>query len=280
MPWAVAAPIAGAVVSSALASGDQGANTSTGSATNQGAFQSLIPVASNVIRDYITRTAPTSYSTNANAVAMLGASPLNSSDINQYLSPYLNDVANQANTRAKQFLTEQALPAIQDSFISAGQPGSSRQEDFDTRALRDVTTNLQANLGSIFNTGFMNAANIANEQKRNLLAAASPEIDIANSIMNSALATGQGTGSSTSQQTGPSPSIAGSALGGALLGSQTNVGPFLQGILNGSDGGSGAPDNNIGVTLGGGLTNGTIPSFGKKNGGRVRFGEGALSAIK
>lgn len=56
----------------------------------------------------------------------------------QYMSPYMEGVVNRIAELGGRNLGENLLPQVNDSFIRAGQFGSTRNEDFTARALRDT----------------------------------------------------------------------------------------------------------------------------------------------
>lgn len=59
-------------------------------------------------------------------------------NIGQYMNPYQQSVLNTIAKQGGRNLTENLLPGVSDSFIKAGQFGSSRMGDFGERALRDT----------------------------------------------------------------------------------------------------------------------------------------------
>ncbi len=72
------------------------------------------------------------------------ASKTSVSNIGDYLNPYTNDVVNRLGDVAGRTLREKLLPAVNDSFISAGQAGSSRNAEILGRTLRDVSESTTA----------------------------------------------------------------------------------------------------------------------------------------
>lgn len=65
-------------------------------------------------------------------------SGFNEDEFNSYMNPYVSGVVDRIGTLAGRNLSENLLPAVNDSFIRSGQFGSSRNADFTLRALRDT----------------------------------------------------------------------------------------------------------------------------------------------
>ena len=63
-------------------------------------------------------------------------------EFDQFMSPYTTGVVDRIADLGKRNLTEKLLPEINDTFIRAGQFGSSRNEDFTLRALRDTNESI------------------------------------------------------------------------------------------------------------------------------------------
>jgi hypothetical protein len=87
--------------------------------------------------------------------AMTGvAGGFNQNQFNQYLNPYttqVNDVISQLGARN---LSENLLPAINDTFTGAGQFGGSRNAEFTNRALRDTQQSILNQQSQNMNQGF------------------------------------------------------------------------------------------------------------------------------
>ena len=79
------------------------------------------------------------------------------SDVTDYMNPYEEQVMDRMATRSARNLSENLLPAVSDSFIRAGQFGSSRMGDFGSRALRDEQESLQNAQANLMNTGYQQA---------------------------------------------------------------------------------------------------------------------------
>jgi hypothetical protein len=65
------------------------------------------------------------------------AAPFDPSQVNQFMSPYMDSVVNRIGTLGARNFNENLLPGVNDQFVGAGQFGSSRHMDFAARALRD-----------------------------------------------------------------------------------------------------------------------------------------------
>lgn len=87
--------------------------------------------------------------------------------VNDYMSPYLDTVVNRVAELGNRNLTENLLPALQDRFIAAGHPGSSRASEFAGRAVRDVGSEIAAQQGALLNQGYTQAGQLfQNDQSR------------------------------------------------------------------------------------------------------------------
>jgi len=79
------------------------------------------------------------------------------SGLEQYMNPYTQNVVDRMGSDAERTLREKLLPAVNDSFISAGQAGSSRNAEILGRTLRDVARDTaDAQMGAR-QTGYTNA---------------------------------------------------------------------------------------------------------------------------
>ena len=78
-------------------------------------------------------------------------------NITNYMNPYQTEVMDRMATRSARNLSENLLPAVSDSFIKAGQFGSSRMGDFGSRAVRDESENLLNAQANMMNTGYQQA---------------------------------------------------------------------------------------------------------------------------
>lgn len=66
------------------------------------------------------------------------AAQTSASQVGQYMSPYQQGVLDVIAKQGARNLTENLLPGVSDSFVRAGQFGSSRMGEFGSRALRDT----------------------------------------------------------------------------------------------------------------------------------------------
>lgn len=79
------------------------------------------------------------------------------STIEQYMNPYQKNVIETMGTEAQRQLQEKILPAIGDQFTRAGQFGSSRQQEIAQRGVRDIASDLEANIGKQLAAGYTTA---------------------------------------------------------------------------------------------------------------------------
>ena len=74
--------------------------------------------------------------------------------ISDYMNPYQQNVIDKMGTEAQRQVQEKILPAIGDQFTRAGQYGSSRQQEIAQRGVRDVASDLEANIGKQLAAGY------------------------------------------------------------------------------------------------------------------------------
>tara|TARA_R110000868_G_scaffold42836_2_gene144506 strand:+ start:7189 stop:8358 length:1170 start_codon:yes stop_codon:yes gene_type:complete len=79
------------------------------------------------------------------------------STIQDYMNPYQQNVINTMGDEARRQLQEKILPAIGDQFTRAGQYGSSRQQEIAQRGVRDIASDLEANIGKQLAQGYTTA---------------------------------------------------------------------------------------------------------------------------
>ena len=77
--------------------------------------------------------------------------------IQDYMNPYQKNVIETMGTEAQRQLQEKILPAIGDQFTRAGQFGSSRQQEIAQRGVRNVASDLEANIGKQLAAGYTTA---------------------------------------------------------------------------------------------------------------------------
>ncbi len=78
-------------------------------------------------------------------------------NVMNYYNPYQQQVMDQLAKQGARNLQENLLPAVSDSFIRAGQFGSSRMGDFGSRAVRDTQEAILAQQAELANTGYAQA---------------------------------------------------------------------------------------------------------------------------
>jgi hypothetical protein len=88
--------------------------------------------------------------------------------IQDYMNPYQQNVIDTMGTEAQRQLQEKILPAIGDQFIRAGQYGSSRQQEIAQRGVRDVASDLEANIGKQLAAGYTTAGTMAGKDLERL----------------------------------------------------------------------------------------------------------------
>lgn len=81
--------------------------------------------------------------------------------VNDYMSPYVDNVVNRIGQLAGRNLNENLMPAIGDDFTKAGQFGGSRQTEMTGRALRDTQESALAQQNQALNTGYGQAMTAA-----------------------------------------------------------------------------------------------------------------------
>lgn len=83
------------------------------------------------------------------------------SQVGNYMSPYLDQVMNRVGDLGARNLNEKLMPAIGDNFTRAGQFGSARMQEATGRALRDTNESMLAQMGQLANTGYGQAMQAA-----------------------------------------------------------------------------------------------------------------------
>lgn len=90
------------------------------------------------------------------------------STIQDYMNPYQQQVIDRMGTEAQRQLQEKILPAIGDQFTRAGQFGSSRQQEIAQRGVRDIASDLEANIGKQLAAGYTTAGTQAQQDLQRL----------------------------------------------------------------------------------------------------------------
>lgn len=86
--------------------------------------------------------------------------------VGQYMNPYQDAVVNRVGDLAARQLREKLMPEVSDTFVRAGQFGSSRMQEATGRALRDVQESALAAQGDLMNKGYQGALTAAQEDMR------------------------------------------------------------------------------------------------------------------
>lgn len=106
------------------------------------------------------------------------ANGFDSNQFNKYLQPYLSGANNELDTIAKlgtRNLTENILPAVNNGFIANGMFGSSRNGDFQQRALRDSNESILNQQSSVLNNAYNNAMSAYGQGQNTSLNAANAQ---------------------------------------------------------------------------------------------------------
>lgn len=165
-----------------------------------------------------------------------------------YVDPYTSGVTNEIATLGNRNLTENVLPAVNDTFTGAGQFGGNRNSEFESRAIRDEGQDIANAQAQALETGFntsMGGYNAAEQRaltgQQNDIAAANAAANVANvqgNVINAMKVpvgvSGQTSGPLPGAQYGPSPAAgltsainglpaAYNAISGALNGSPSDI---------------------------------------------------------
>lgn len=81
--------------------------------------------------------------------------------IGDYMSPYQDDVVDRLAVLGQRNLTENLLPQVNSTFTGAGQFGSTRNADFNNRALRDANESILGQQAQALNQGYQQAGQTA-----------------------------------------------------------------------------------------------------------------------
>lgn len=77
--------------------------------------------------------------------------------VNDYMSPYVDNVINRSRDLAMRTWNEQLMPQISDTFTNAGQFGSTRMAEIVGRGARDLTENVQSQAGAALDQAYRTA---------------------------------------------------------------------------------------------------------------------------
>lgn len=84
----------------------------------------------------------------AGAAGTAAAAPFSADELSKYKSPYIGDVVNEIGRLGTRNLTENILPGVNDAFTGGGQFGSTRNMEFNDRAIRDSTRDIAGQQGA------------------------------------------------------------------------------------------------------------------------------------
>lgn len=103
----------------------------------------------------------------AGAMPYLGSAAQSAAGmVGEYMSPYQDAVVNRVGDLAARQLREKLMPEVSDTFVRAGQFGSSRMQEATGRALRDVQESALAEQGKLMNQGYQGALTAAQEDMK------------------------------------------------------------------------------------------------------------------
>lgn len=107
----------------------------------------------------------------ANQYLTQAGAGFNQDEFNSYMSPYTSAVVDRIGQLGARNLSENLLPAVNDSFIRGGQFGSSRNADFTLRALRDQNESTLAEQNKALASGYNSAMDAYQQGQQNRLTA-------------------------------------------------------------------------------------------------------------
>lgn len=99
------------------------------------------------------------------------ASGFNENEFNKYLSPFTSGITDNIATLGARNLSENLLPAVNDTFTGSGQFGSTRHGDFTARAVRDTNQSILQQQNSALQQAFQNAMSGYTQGNQNQIAA-------------------------------------------------------------------------------------------------------------
>lgn len=97
---------------------------------------------------------------------------LTSSDINQYLNPYTDQVVGALQAASNKNFQDVTLPSIQNQFVSAGQSRSPQEMQADNNALYNNNLALNSSVSQALQSGYNSATSTASAQNAQQLAQA------------------------------------------------------------------------------------------------------------
>lgn len=81
-------------------------------------------------------------------------------NVDKYMDPYIQNVIDKSTADANRNYTENIMPGITNTFVKAGQFGSSAHEREANQAGRDLTTGLQLNSAALRSGAYQNAGSL------------------------------------------------------------------------------------------------------------------------
>lgn len=100
------------------------------------------------------------------------AAPVSAAQINNYMSPYTSDVVNTIGDLAQRNLTQNLLPAVNDTFTGAGQFGSARNSQFTQQTIQQANESALNQQAQALESGYGTALNAAQTDQARQLSAA------------------------------------------------------------------------------------------------------------
>jgi len=94
---------------------------------------------------------------------------LNTNTFGSYMSPYTDQVVNKLASLGQRNLTENLLPAVNDTFTGSGQFGSGRHADFTARTVRDANESILNQQADTLQKGFGTALDASQADKQTAL---------------------------------------------------------------------------------------------------------------
>lgn len=119
--------------------------------------------------------------------------------VNDYMSPYTQNVTDRIAQLGTRNLTENILPGLQDQFVAAGQSGSRRAGEFANRAVRDTQDSVLGAQANALESGYQTAGNLFNADQNRAAGLASTAGSLAGTEMGNLGNLGQLTGNLTAE---------------------------------------------------------------------------------
>jgi hypothetical protein len=100
-----------------------------------------------------------------------GSQPFNEQSLTPFMNPYTKNVVDQIAQLGNENFNEKIMPGVMDTFTGSGQFGSTRNQDFAARAMRDNDRNILNAQGQALNTGYQQAMTNYGDQQNRLIGA-------------------------------------------------------------------------------------------------------------